>query len=150
MPRRRKTWAEKLADARAKAAEPKRFLCEEAGQWFVVPAFSEVEALVRGVRKGRVLTIRGMTERMRERHEVDACCPMTTGIFTWILAHASADEEAAGKKRVAPWWRILKSDGSLNPRYPGGGLLQRAKLEAEGVEVVSRGKKLVVPAALAS
>ena len=35
----------------------------------------------------------------------------------------------------------MKAQGELNPKYPGGIKLQRAKLEAEGHEVICRGRK---------
>ncbi|HML47459.1 MAG TPA: MGMT family protein, partial [Clostridia bacterium] len=39
-----------------------------------------------------------------------------------------------------PYWRTLKAEGELNPKYPGGVEAQRAKLEAEGHTVVRRGR----------
>lgn len=40
-----------------------------------------------------------------------------------------------------PWWRTLKADGELNPKYPGGVEAQRALLEAEGHTIIQRGRK---------
>jgi alkylated DNA nucleotide flippase Atl1 len=144
MARTRKTWQEKLADARVKAAEPRTFLCDRTHKRFVIPSVDEIEHLLRGVRRGRVMTIKQMAEVLRARHDVDVCCPITTGIVSWIIAHAADDAEQAGAKRVVPWWRLLKSDGSLNPKYPGAGARQRAKLEAEGHRVIAKGSKLLV------
>ena len=42
---------------------------------------------------------------------------------------------------MVPWWRVLKTSGELNPKYPGEGAVQRAKLEAEGHCVEAKGKK---------
>jgi len=36
------------------------------------------------------------------------------------------------KSRIAPYWRVLKDDGSLNPKFPGGVKEQAKKLRAEG------------------
>jgi hypothetical protein len=38
----------------------------------------------------------------------------------------------------------LKQGGELNAKYPGGLTVQRARLEAEGHEVVVRGKRWFV------
>ena len=65
---------------------------------------------------------------------------MTTGIFAWIAAHAAEEARQEGEERFTPWWRTLKTDGSLNPKYPGGVKTQRTRLEAEGHRVV-RGKQ---------
>ena len=144
MPKERKTWPEKLANAKAKAAEPHRFYREKTKQWMSIPAVNEIEQLMRRVRKGRLITIKQMTDLFRDRHDVGQCCSMTTGIFAWIIAHAADEDEKAGRKRVPPWWRVLKTGGHLNPKWPGKGQTQREKLEAEGHRVSQKGKHLVV------
>ncbi len=144
MSSKKKTWAEKLAAAKAKMPEAHKFYCKKSKQHFVIPAVEEIDAMMRGVRKGRVITMKQMTDHFREKHGVDLCCPMTAGIFAWIIAHAADEAEQAGAKRVVPWWRTLKSGGELNPKYPGKGDIQRARLEAEGHRVIQKGKKLIV------
>lgn len=101
----------------------------------VVPAPREVDAAMRRIRKGTTATINDLRRRLARAHGTDHACPITTGIFAWIAAHAAAEDEAAGRKRVTPWWRLLKSDGRLNPKYPGGIEEQRRRLEAEGHRV---------------
>jgi len=49
-----------------------------------------------------------------------------------------------GRKRLVPWWRLVKSDGQLNPKYPRAGLIQKVKLEEEGHTIRQKGKKLLV------
>ncbi|HPO14911.1 MAG TPA: MGMT family protein [Candidatus Hydrogenedentes bacterium] len=144
MASKKKTWAEKLAAAKAKMPEPHIFYCDKSKLRFVIPAVSEIEEMMRGVRKGKILTMKEMSDFFKNKHEVDMCCPMTTGIFAWIIAHAAYDAEQAGAKRVVPWWRTVKSGGELNPKYPGKGEIQRERLEAEGYRIVQKGKKLIV------
>ena len=110
----------------------------------VIPAPIEVDALMREVKKGRVVTINDLRQALQEEHNVDIACPITTGIFAWIAAHAAAEQEAAGKKRVTPWWRTVKTGGELNPKYPGGCEEQARRLKAEGHEVVRKGKRWLV------
>ena len=79
---------------------------------------------------------------MTRKHGATIGCPITTGIFAWIAAHAAAEAEAAGKKRITPWWRTLKTGGELNPKYPGGVKEQAARLRAEGWRIQpGKGKK---------
>jgi alkylated DNA nucleotide flippase Atl1 len=146
MPRERKTWVQKLAAAKAKPGLPKTFFCDKAGKTFVVPSPAEVEAVMRSVRRGRVITFAEIGRRLREAHQVEEACPMTTGIFAWLIAHAAGEAAAAGLKKIPPWWRVLKTGGLLNPRFPGGGLTQKALLEAEGHKVVQKGKAWIVAA----
>ncbi len=49
-----------------------------------------------------------------------------------------------GVDEVTPFWRVLRADGSLNPKYPGGIRLQSVFLEDEGHRIVMRGKASVV------
>jgi hypothetical protein len=103
-----------------------------------------VDALMRKVPKGRLVTINELRAALARKHRVDIGCPITTGIFAWIAAHAAAEEEGEGRKRVTPYWRTLKSGGELNPKYPGGIPAVRQRLEAEGHEVVQKGKRTLV------
>lgn len=147
MARRKKTWIEKLEDARAKEDLPKRFFCDETQQRFLVPSPAQIEHEIRGIRKHKIKTIKQVTDKLAAEHGVDQCCPMTTGIFAWIIAHANQELSEQGRKRVAPWWRLVKTGGELNPKYPGGGEIQKARLEEEGHTVVKKGKKLIVAGA---
>ena len=61
-----------------------------------------------------------------------------------IAAHAAEEALAAGKKRVTPFWRTLKVGGELNAKYPGGIEGLKARLEAEGHQIVPKGKRWFV------
>jgi alkylated DNA nucleotide flippase Atl1 len=146
MARAKKSWQEKLADAKAKPGLPKVFFCEKTRQKFVVPAPTEVEEIIRQIPRGRLVTMADIGQRLRAAHAVDVACPMTTGIFAWLIANAAEADAAEGKPATVPWWRVLKTGGLLNPRYPGGGQTQRRRLEEEGHRVAAKGKALMVVA----
>lgn len=110
----------------------------------VIPAPIEVDEVMRTVRKGELITINDIRSRLAEKHKADFTCPITTGIFAWIAAHASDEAEQAGRKRITPYWRTLKNGGELNPKYPGGIANVKARLEAEGHTVEKRGKRYFV------
>lgn len=42
---------------------------------------------------------------------------------------------AMSRAEGLPWWRVVRKDGSIALGESGGGALQRALLESEGVEV---------------
>jgi len=148
MARKPRSWREKLASAKAKPGLPKVFFCDKSKMKFVVPSPAEVEKIMKTVPEGKLITMAQIGERLRKRHKVDIACPMTTGIFAWIVAHAAEEAAAAdgGDSELAalPWWRVLKTGGLLNPKYPGGGKLQKRRLTAEGHRVVAKGKNLIV------
>ena len=143
----KKSWREKLADDKGLPR-----VCKATGKltrrWgtgtFVIPAPREVDALMKQVPKGRVVTINELRHALAKKHKTDFACPITTGIFSWIAAHAAAEAGAAGAKRITPFWRTLKTGGELNPKYPGGveGIARR--LRAEGHEIISKGKRALV------
>jgi len=110
----------------------------------VVPAPSEVDAIMKLVPKGKLITIQEIRAMVAERHGATIGCPLTVGIFAWIAAHAAEEDVEQRRKNVTPYWRTLKSGGFLNEKYPGGVRAQKAKLEAEGHEIIERGKRLAV------
>jgi hypothetical protein len=143
----RKSWREKLADSKGlpKVGEVTGKMRTRWGKGpMVIPAPAEVDALMKRVPKGRVVTINELRAALAAKHKVGFACPITTGIFSWIAAHAAEEASAAGAKRITPYWRTLKTGGELNPKYPGGveGIAKR--LRAEGHRVVRKGKRLLV------
>ena len=143
----KRTWREKLADAKdlpkVQTVTGRLTKCWGEGT-FVIPAPVEVDGLMRRVPEGRLITINELRGALAARHHTDFACPITTGIFAWIAAHAAAEAEAGGAKRITPYWRTLKLGGELNAKYPGGLAGVRARLEAEGHQVRQKGKRLFV------
>ena len=147
MATKRKTWRQKLEDNKG---FPKvcKIDASKSRRWgtgtVVIPAPMEVDELMRRVPKRKLTTIDELRKALARRHGATIACPITTGIFAWIAAHAAAEAEAANKKHTTPFWRTLKSGGELNPKYPGGIRLLKRKLRAEGHVVKQRGKRFFV------
>lgn len=95
------------------------------------------DALMRQVPFGKVITVGELRRYLAEKNGADFTDPITAGIFVSIAAWASVQRQGD----ETPWWRTLKANGELNPKYPGGVEAQRARLEAEGHKVVCRGRK---------
>lgn len=145
--RTKKSWREKLADNKGlpKVAQVGGKLTKRWGEGtFVIPAPLEVDALMKRVPKGRLVTINELRAALAANHKADFACPITTGIFSWIAAHAAAEAAAGGAKRVTPYWRTLKVGGEVNPKYPGGIAELRRRLEAEGHQVRQKGRRFLV------
>jgi alkylated DNA nucleotide flippase Atl1 len=99
----------------------------------------ELDAIVRRIPSGRVLTMGALRDALARNHRADYTCAITTGIFLRIVAEAAEEERAAGA-RVAPYWRVVRDDGTLNDKLPGGVEAQARVLSAEGVTVLHLGK----------
>ena len=147
MPRKHKTWQEKLADSKdlPKVEKIAPHMSQKWGRGtVVVPAPIEVDAVMKRVPRGKLITISEIRDALAKQHRATIACPITTGIFAWIAAHAADEAAAAGKRRITPYWRTLKSGGELNPKYPGGVAELRRRLEAEGHRVIQKGKRFLV------
>jgi hypothetical protein len=143
----RKSWRDKLADDKDLPKVIQIAPAQQArwkGATLVVPAPREVDGLMQKITKGRLVTINELRAALARKHQAEAGCPITTGIFAWISAHAAEEALAAGRKRVTPYWRTLKSGGELNAKYPGGIPALRARLEAEGHKIIQKGKRFFV------
>ena len=98
----------------------------------LVPKPLDVDALMRKIPKGKLATTGQIGERLASDCNADCACPMTTGIFVKIAAEAAEEDLRAGKKRITPYWRVIKSDGKLNGKFPGGPKAQAKHLREEG------------------
>ena len=144
---RRKTWREKLADTKDfPRVQP--ITEKQSARWgtgtIVIPAPLEVDELMRKVPKGKLTTINHLRQTIAKRHGATIACPICVGIFARTAAGAAEEDAAEGKKRITPYWRTLKSGGEVNAKYPGGLEGQKVRLEAEGHDVIAKGKRLVV------
>jgi hypothetical protein len=144
---KKKTWKEKLEGDKdfPKILElEENFPCWRAlqkqgakpGDSVVLAPGKEIYQCMMDVPKGKLQTLNGLCEILASNHDVDFCCTLTTGIYVNIAANASQE-----MGDTLPYWRTIKNDGSLNPKYPGGIEAQREKLEKEGFCLVQRGRK---------
>lgn len=148
MGRMKKSFRDKLADSKdlPRVAEipPQLAVRWGVSGTMVIPAPREVDAVMRRVPRGRLITVNQIRTALARKHGVDTACPITTGIFASIAARAAGEDEAEGRRRVTPYWRTLKGSGELNPKYPGGLAEQKKRLHAEGHEIVTRGERAFV------
>jgi len=145
--KQKKSWKETLADSKGfpKVAE---IDCTKSKRWgegtFVIPAPLEVDAAMKKVRRGKLTTIDAIRKALAKKHGSTIACPITTGIFAWIAAHAADEAARDGRARITPYWRTLKTGGELNAKYPGGIKNLRARLAAEGHRIVKKGSRYFV------
>jgi hypothetical protein len=142
MPKMRKTWRQKLEEqhpAHGKVVDvpPKmrnRFLVGK----MLIPKPLDIDALIRKVPKGKLATVIQIRDKLAKDAHVNCCCPLTTGIFLRIVAEVAEEDLRSGKKDITPYWRVVRVDGGLNKRFPGGVQAQAAHLEKEGHLIESK------------
>lgn len=134
---KRKSAREKLEDAKGL---PK--VVDTPKGRMVVPKPMDVDALIRKIERGKLVTIGKIREHLARDFKADYSCPLATGIFIRISAEASEEDMFEGKKEVTPYWRVIRDDGSLNEKFPGGVDHQAARLKEEGHHIEKgKGKK---------
>ena len=130
----RGTWREKLEkqqEPKVVDTPPKMQKRFGAGK-MLVPTPALVDALMQEAPPGKLVTINQIRERLAEDFKVDSTCPLTTGIFVRIAAEAAEEYLGMGRKDITPYWRVIKNDGSLNEKFPGGVEAQARHLKEEG------------------
>ena len=110
------------------------------GATMVISTPQEIEALVLQIPKGKLATFNSLKDVIARHHGTTITCPVTTGLFLNIVARAAAEQELIGAKRVTPWWRVIRSDGTLNEKFPGGLAEHEKRLVAEGHVIVAKGR----------
>lgn len=104
--------------------------------YFAPPA--DYDAIMKKIPFGKVITVGKIRNYFAKRADADFTDPMTAGIFVSIAAWASYQRNGQDE---TPYWRTLKANGELNPKYPGGVHAQKEKLESEGHVIVQKGRK---------
>jgi hypothetical protein len=145
--KKHKTWREKLSNGNG-LPKIRKIHENMLNKWgtgtIVVPKPREVDEIMRMVPDGKVITINEIREVLAKKHGTTICCPIKTGMFAWIAAHAAEESLAAGTNHITPYWRTLKTGGYLNEKYPGGIEVQKKLLEREGHKVIKKRINYVV------
>ncbi|HLK68105.1 MAG TPA: MGMT family protein [Bryobacteraceae bacterium] len=135
---KRKSWREKMDNPNLPKLVPvmpqmqKRY----GNGMMVLPSPKEVDAFMRTVPEGSVTTISQIRGYFAEKYMVETACPLVTGIFVRIAAEAAEEDAREGSSEITPYWRVVRADGSLNPKFPGGAERQARRLREEGHRIV--------------
>ena len=104
----------------------------------------ELDAIIRRIPEVRVLTLGALRTALARDHQADYTCPATTGSFLRIVADATEEERASGGLRLAPYWRVVRDDGSMIDKLPGGTDAHARLLEREGIHVMRLGTRFLL------
>lgn len=144
----RTSWREKLDKKQdAKVVEiPPRMQKRFGTGLMLIPAPMDVDSVIRSVPKGKLVTQSQVRAKLARDAGAKVACPMTTGIFFRIAAEAAEEDRRNGKRRITPYWRVVRDDGTLNKKFPGGVEAQAAYLKDEGhrIEILRGRTPLIV------
>lgn len=102
--------------------------------YFAPPLY--YDEVMKRIPEGRLTTVGEIRGYFARNNHADFTDPITAGIFVSIAAWASYQRS----EDLTPYWRTLKANGELNPKYPGGVEAQKEKLEAEGHSIGQKGR----------
>lgn len=131
--------------------DPKSIEKYGGSQMYFAPPL-DYDRVMRSVPWGKLTTVGAIRDYFAKQNGADFTEPITAGVFVSIAAWASEQRRAASAEArgsagcgtfdgiETPYWRTLKANGELNPKYPGGVEAQRQRLEAEGHCVLQRGR----------
>jgi hypothetical protein len=143
-----RSWREKLEkEMRPKIVDVPDKWAEKIGHGkMLVPSPLLIDETIRKIPKGRLATVNILRDRLANTFHADMTCPLTTGIFLNIAANTAEEDKLKGKKQITPYWRVLKTNSTLNAKLPGGTELQSSYLQTEGFEIIKqkRSNNLIV------
>lgn len=102
---------------------------------FFAPPISYDEVMKK-IPHGKLILVGNIRDYFARKNHADYTDPITAGIFVSIVAWASFQRSDS----KTPFWRTLKANGELNPKYPIDLLEQKKLLESEGHTVIKRGR----------
>jgi alkylated DNA nucleotide flippase Atl1 len=142
----RKTWREKLEGAHEARVVPiPPGMQKQLGKGTIlIPKPIDVDAQIRKVPRGKVVTLIQLRDKLARAAGADVTCAMVAGMFVRIAAEAACQDLRAGKSRVTPYWRVVRDNGRLIEKLPGGPTEQARQLEAEGHEIRKSAKLRVL------
>ncbi|MBK9270481.1 MAG: methylated DNA-protein cysteine methyltransferase [Saprospiraceae bacterium] len=110
------------------------------GTKMLIPTPRLIESLLYQIPKGKIKTLSALREELAEECGADYACPLTTGIFLRICAEYAEELITGGQKKIPPYWRVVRDDGSFFEKFPGGEEQQMKKLQSEGHRIARIGK----------
>ena len=102
----------------------------------VVAPPTDYDDIIKKIPYGKLVTTENIRNEIAKKYQVDMTCPFTCGIFINIVAYSSYQRS----ENPTPFWRVLKSNGELNSKFPEGIELQKRLLIEEGHTIITKGK----------
>ena len=91
------------------------------------PCPATVSALVRQIPSNKLATTDQLRQTLAARAGVEVTCPADFSQALKAVAHDAG--------RETPFWRVIKKNGELMPKFPGGRDGHAARLLAEGFAI---------------
>ncbi|MGI9543971.1 MAG: hypothetical protein ACR2MX_12005 [Cyclobacteriaceae bacterium] len=140
---KKKTWREKVNEFEEKIHTITPEWEEKLGKGrILIPNAVDIERLINQTKKGELLTNDIIREKLAKEKKVQVTAAIPTGVYLKYIALAAEEEKATKKEKITAYWRVLKPDGSINIKFPGGAEKQSEMVQSEGHKIEpGKGKK---------
>ena len=101
----------------------------------VKPSQDTVKALIGNIRKGKLITIEQLRNKLASDFSVQSACPASTMKILQLLSK---------EQKPICYWRVIKKKGELIAKFPNGLDRHASLLKNEGFEIDSTKKNPVV------
>jgi alkylated DNA nucleotide flippase Atl1 len=101
----------------------------------VKPSTDTVKKIIKRIRKGKLVTINQLREKIASDFGVQTACPASTTKALQLLSK---------ENRPVCYWRVIKKKGELIAKFPKGLEGHASLLQKEGFEIDFSGKNPVV------
>jgi alkylated DNA nucleotide flippase Atl1 len=118
--------------------QPRIVADKRSRESLLLPTPLLVGEVVASIPSGQVISLSQLRDRLAQQFNAAKTCPLMTGIFAGILAGVVADDLAQRRKPRWPIWRLVRDDGTLNPKWPLDVLYRASMLRAEGLRLTRR------------
>jgi hypothetical protein len=98
----------------------------------LLPGPATVAALIAKVPAHKLITTNLICQKLAEQFNVRGTCPVTAQKALQAVAHDPG--------RQVAYWRVIKADGGLIARFPGGAEGHAERLRKEGFALDRKGK----------
>ena len=98
----------------------------------LLPGPATVAALIEKVPAQKLITTNLLCQKLTQQFNVQGTCPVTTQRALQAVANDPSNEVA--------YWRVIKANGGLMTRFPGGAEGQAERLRKEGFTLDTKGK----------
>ena len=135
--RTKKTWTDKLADARPPVVKPAPIDIAgmKAGQIMLVPTAAQVDATIRTIPRGRSMDIKALRAALAAANGAEVTCPITMGFHLRTVAEAAweALERGTPIAKLTPVWRVLDAASPTLSKLSFDTAFIRERRELEGL-----------------
>jgi len=117
-----KSWQEKFETRKEEVVKrlDSNFADIKAGELMLISTPQKITDYINSIPKNENRDLVRMRIDLAKKAKADKTCPVTSGIFTRIVAERSLELMAEGKEPLAPFWKVIDPKSPLAKKLSCG------------------------------